>query len=116
MKRRTFLTAAGTVGVVGVASSATVVSSVYNGMSLNILLEEFDSHSKTALDKLVCDITENADSMGLNASRAKKMAMPVQILSNDNKGGRQIITYKNKLGQTITLTASKNKPSKVVFN
>jgi len=45
MKRRIFLTAASTVGIVGVASSATVVSSVYKSVSESVILQEFDTPS-----------------------------------------------------------------------
>jgi hypothetical protein len=101
MKRRTFLTAAGTIGAVSIASSATVVSSVYNNVSTSILLEEFDSTSKGALDKFITDINENAESLDLDSSFAKRLAMPVQIIKKD----KQNITYKNKAGQTISISS-----------
>lgn len=104
MKRRTFLTAASTVGIVGVASSATVVSSVYNNLSVSILLEEFDTSNKTILDKFVGDITENAENLALDVSFAKRMAMPVQIINKNQIGDKQSIIYKNKAGQTITIS------------
>ena len=105
MKRRTFLTAASTIGVVSVASSATVVSAVYNDISTKILLEEFDSSSITVLDKFVADITENTESLGLDSKYAKRLAMPVQIINKDHKN----ITYKNKAGQTISISSKEGK-------
>ena len=103
MKRRTFLTAASTIGVVSVASSATVVSSVYKDISTKILLEEFDTSSKTVLDKFISDISENTASLGLDSKYAKRLAMPVQIIKKDLEN----ITYKNKAGHTI-LISTKN--------
>ncbi len=55
MKRRTFLTTASTIGIVGVASGSTVVSSVYDNLSTSILIEEFDTPVKNVLDKFVVD-------------------------------------------------------------
>ena len=104
MKRRTFLTAASTVGIVGAASGATVVSSVYNNLSVNVLLEEFDTPSKKVLNKFVGSIAENVESLGLDSSLAKRLAMPRQIIENDIKDGHQNIIYKNKAGQTITIS------------
>ncbi len=104
MKRRTFLTAASTVGVVGVASSATVVSSVYNNLSLSVLLEDFDDSNKKVLDKFVANIKENTESLGLDAAFAKDLAMPVQIICMDSKKAGQNIIYKNKTGQIISLS------------
>jgi len=104
MKRRTFLTAASTVGIVGVASSATVVSSVYNNLSVSVLLEEFDAPNKKILNKFVADITENAESLGIDPAFVKHIAMPVQIISNKTKKGNQNIIYKNKAGQIVSLS------------
>jgi len=104
MKRRTFLTAASAIGAVTVASSATVVSSVYNNLSLSVLLEEFDTTSKNVLDKFVTDIAENAESLGLDSKFAKRIAMPVQILEINTKKNNQTITYKNKTGQNVLLS------------
>ena len=105
MKRRTFLTAASTIGVVSVASSATVVSSVYNNLSTSVLLEEFDSSSIKILDKFVTDITENTELLGLDSKIAKRIAMPVQIISNK----KQNILYKNRDGQTISISTLNGK-------
>ena len=107
MKRRTFLTAAGTVGIVGVASSATVVSSLYNNLSTSVLLEEFDTTSKKAFDKFLADIAENAKSLGIDATYSKSIAMPVQIISIDTKKSSQSIVYKNKVGQTVSLSENR---------
>ena len=105
MKRRTFLTAASTIGVVSVASSATVVSSVYNNLSTSVLLEEFDSPSQIVLDKFIADINENTESLGLSSKFAKRLAMPVQIINNE----KQNIVYKNKAGQTISISTKNGK-------
>lgn len=111
MKRRTFLTAAGTVGIIGVASSASTVSSVYSSLSTRVLLEEFDAPSKNALDKFIKDVNANAESLGLNASFAKRLAMPVQIISkNSNKEGNNLL-YKNKAGKVISISVSNGKGS-----
>lgn len=104
MKRRIFLSAAGTVGIVGVASSATVVSSVYNNLSVSALLEDFDTPSKKILDKFVSDVSENSESLGLDSKIAKRIAMPVQIIKNETVNGHQSLTFKNKAGQTISLS------------
>lgn len=104
MKRRTFLTAASTIGIIGAASSATLASSVYTNISTSVLLEEFDTPSKIVLDKFVSDITENAESLGLDTSLAKRMAMPTQILSKESTRGNQNITFRNRTGQLIQLT------------
>ena len=104
MKRRIFLTAASTVGIVGVASSATVVSSVYNNLSVSVLLEEFDVPSKNILNKFVSDIAENTAALGLDSNLAKRLAMPVHIIKNEKLNGHQSLIYKNKAGQTISLS------------
>jgi hypothetical protein len=111
MKRRTFLTAASTIGVVSVASSATVVSSVYNDISTNLLLSEFDSTSKSTLDKFISDISENTESLGLDFKYAKRLAMPVQIIKKDSN----TITYKNKAGHTILISTENGKGQLKLF-
>jgi len=115
MKRRTFLTAAATVGAVGAASSATVVSSVYNTINLNILLEEFDPAAKTILDKFVSDIAENAEDLGLDKKMAKKMAMPTRIVSNNLSGKQKSIVYRNAFDQTISISTSKDAKHEVII-
>lgn len=100
MKRRTFLTAAGTIGAVSIASSATVVSSVYNSLSSQILLEEFDAISKTALDKFIVDFNENSESLNLNLNIAKSLVMPVQVLTKT----KQELIYKSMSGETISIS------------
>lgn len=104
MKRRIFLTAASTVGIVGVASSATVVSSVYKSVSESVILQEFDTPSIKILDKFVSDIAENSKSHGLDSEFAKRLAMPVQIIKNEKSDGHQCIIYKNKAGEIISLS------------
>jgi hypothetical protein len=105
MKRRTFLTAASTIGAVSIASSATVVTSFYSDYSTSLLLEEFDSPAKVVLDKFVADVSENAKSLGLDSTLAKRLAMPVQIIKKDNKN----IIYKNKAGQIISISSKDGK-------
>jgi len=107
MKRRTFLTATSTIGIVGVASGATVVNSVYNNISSSLLLEEFNTPSKKVLDKFICDVTENAESLGLDSSIFKKIAMPVKIVSNNSVKGNHNIVYKNKSGKTVSINIEK---------
>ena len=110
MKRRIFLSAASTVGIVGVASSATVVSSVYKNLSVSVSLQEFNEPSKKILDKFVSDIAENTESLGLDSNLAKRLAMPVHIIKNENLNEHQSIIYQNKAGQTISLSEGfKNK-------
>jgi hypothetical protein len=114
MKRRTFLTAAGTVGTIGVASSATSVTSLYNNINTSVLLAEFDTRSRSMLDKLISDVTENAKSLGLDSKIAKRLVMPVHIISKDSSKGNQSIVYKNKDGQVISLSIV-NKIEKVTI-
>lgn len=108
MKRRTFLTAAGTVGTIGVASSATSVTAIYSNINTSVLLSEFDSPVKKMLDKLVDDVTENTLSLGLDSKIAKRLAMPVHIISKDSTQGSQSIVYKNKAGQIISMSIENN--------
>ena len=114
MKRRTFLTAAGTVGTIGVASSAASVTSLYSNINTSVLLAEFDTPTKSMLDKLVGDVTENALSLGLDSKIAKRLAMPVHIISKESSKGNQSIVYKNKAGQIISMSI-KNNIEKVKF-
>jgi D-arabinose 1-dehydrogenase-like Zn-dependent alcohol dehydrogenase len=104
MKRRTFLSATSTIGIVGVASSATLATSLYTNLSTSVLLEDFNETSKKVLDKFVSDISENAKVLGLDSDLAKRIAMPVHIFSNVSSKNSQSITYKNKNGQYILLT------------
>lgn len=108
MKRRTFLTAASTVGIVGAASGATIATSVYNNLSLSVLLEEFDTPAKKVLDKFEADVIENAESHELDVNLAKRIVLPAQIISKDTKNGVQTMIYKNKCGHVVSLSISKD--------
>ncbi len=114
MKRRTFLTAAGTVGTIGVASSATSVTSLYSNINTSVLLAEFDTPTRTMLDKLISAVSENALSLGLDSKIAKHIAMPVHIISKDFSKGSQSIVYKNKAGQVVSMSIV-NKVEKVTI-
>ncbi|MFT4535693.1 MAG: hypothetical protein ACI9P5_003063 [Saprospiraceae bacterium] len=108
MKRRTFLIAAGTVGRIGVASSAASVTPIYRNINTSVLLSEFISPVKIMLDKLVDDVTENIMSLGLDSKIAKRLAIPVHIISKDSSKGNQRIVYKNKAGQIISISTNNN--------
>ena len=100
MKRRSFLSAAGTIGVVSVAAGSTVVSSVYHDITTNQLLAQFDDQSKQALDKFISDLEENSSELGLENSLARKIALPTNI----TKIEKNKIEYKNRLGSKISIT------------
>ena len=100
MKRRSFLSAAGTIGVVSVAAGSTVVSSVYHDITTNQLLAEFDEASRKTLDKFIYDLEENSSELGLESSLARKIALPASI----TKKTKNNIEYKNRLGSTISIT------------
>ena len=105
MKRRSFLSAAGTIGVVSVAAGSTVVSSVYHDITTNQLLAEFDTDSRKTLDKFIYDLEENATELGLDGTMARKIALPTSITRNEKKK----IEYKNRLGSTISITVEDGK-------
>lgn len=109
MKRRTFLTATSTIGIVSAASGGTVVSSVYNDISSNILLEEFTTSSKNALNKFVSSINENTEAMGLDSNLGKKLAMPVKIIKNEIVKGDQTLLFKCKAGNNISISMENGK-------
>lgn len=111
MKRRNFLTAAGTVGIIGAASSATLASSVYNSISKNILLEEFDAPSIKALDKFASDISENMGSLNLNDNFAQRFTTPTHIVEKNKNS----IVFKNKAGQTVSIATKHGKKEIKVF-
>ncbi|MDF1698265.1 MAG: hypothetical protein P1U56_20620 [Saprospiraceae bacterium] len=100
MKRRTFLTAAGTVGIIGAASATTVVSSVYKNLGSNALLAELDTPAQKAIDKFLNDIKENSTDLGLDANLANNLAMPVQIIRQEKKH----VAYKNRAGNEVSIT------------
>lgn len=104
MKRRSFLVATGTVGIAGAVSGATVVSSAYSSISRSVLLEEFNSKSKNALDNFLAKVKLNVESLGLDAKFAEHIVMPVRIISNKIDAGHQKISYKNKSGNYISLS------------
>ena len=110
MKRRTFLSAAGTVGIIGAASATTVVSSVYTNLGTQAILEDFHPTAKIAFEKFMNDAIENTDGLGLNRKIAKNLARPVQIVRKDKKD----IIYKNGAGQQICISV-KNGKSKLTI-
>ena len=104
MKRRIFLSTASTVGIVGAVSSASLVSSAYSSISTGVLLQEFGSATRSALDNFVANVKANIEHLGLDEKLVEQIAMPTQIISNNSTGSNQHITYKNKSGQYISLS------------
>ena len=100
MKRRTFLNTAGTIGVVGLTSSATLANSVYKDISSNQLLEEFDAPTRKAYEKFVFSISENIESVGVQSNLSITICMPTKIIEKTKNS----ITYKNRGGQTVSIT------------
>lgn len=106
MKRRIFLSTASTVGIVGAVSSASLVSSAYSSISTGVLLQEFGSATKSALDNFVSNVKANIKQLGLDEKLAEQITMPTQIISNTAIGSNQNITYKNKSGQYVQLSVT----------
>ena len=104
MKRRTFLTASSTLGIIGTVSGASIVSSVYSSMSTNILLEEFNPSTRNILDKFTADVALNIQSLGLDKKIAKLIVTPTQIVNRKSTGNDQDITYKNKYNEYISMS------------
>lgn len=104
MKRRTFLTASSTIGIVGAVSGSTVVSSVYTSMSTSVLLEEFDPATKGVYDKFIVDVKENIQDSEMDEKLANKVFTPVQIISKKTTGRNPQIVYKNKAGEYVRLS------------
>lgn len=104
MKRRAFLTTSGTVGVFGAVSATSVASSVFNSINTSVLLEEFDTETRAALDNFLAKTTENIQSLELDEKLAKQIVMPVRIISKDAKN--QSIVYKNKQGAYVSLSVN----------
>ncbi|MFK8101969.1 MAG: hypothetical protein AB8G15_05585 [Saprospiraceae bacterium] len=109
MKRRSFLTATGTVGIASIVSGSTVASSVFSSINTNVLLEDFNDQSKTVLNEFMKDIVLNTKDLGLDADLAKNIVMPVLLLKNNTSGKNQNITYKNKFGDIVSLSTYKGK-------
>ena len=107
MKRRTFLAASGTVGIAGVVSGASVVSTVYTSMSTSILLEEFNVNTRNVLDKFMADVMLNTKALGLDENIATLLVMPAQIIDKKSTKNNQRIIYKNKSGDYISLSVTK---------
>ena len=110
MKRRTFLSAAGTVGIVGTASATSVVSSVYTTLGTQAVLEDFHPMAKIAYDKFLNDAIKNTEALGLHTKVAKNLVRPVQIVRKDKND----IVYRNGYGQQICITV-KNGKSKLTI-
>ncbi len=109
MKRRSFLTASGTVGIASIVSGSTVASSVFSSINTNVLLEDFNDDSKAVLDEFMKDVVLNTQGLGLDENLAKKIVMPVLLIKNNSNGKNQTITYKNKFGDLISLSTIKGK-------
>ena len=107
MKRRTFLTTSSTVGIVGMVSGASVVSSTYNSISASLLLEEFPGYTRSILDNFSAEVKLNIQAHGLDERLTDHLVMPVRIIDKNSKGAQHSITYKNASGQRISLSMEK---------
>ena len=107
MKRRAFLTASGTIGIVGAMSGTSVVSSVFSGISEHVSLEEFNPATRSILDKFMADTATNIQELGLDAKIAKQLVTPVRIISKKASGNDVKIVYKNKAKDCVTLSITK---------
>lgn len=104
MKRRNFLTATGTVGIVGVVSGSTVLSSAYNSISTSVALEEFKPATKDLLHQFIAEVKDNVQSLGLEENITNLVTMPIRIIRNDSESKDQKIVYKNQSGEYITMS------------
>jgi len=107
MKRRTFLTTSSTVGVASAVPGGFVASSIFSSINTSMLLKEFNSSTKSVLDKLMTDVKLNLKSMDLDEDLAKKIVMPVKIIKKKSSSGNHSILYKNKAGEFVSLSVSK---------
>ena len=103
MRRRVFLSATSTIGIAGVASGGSVVSSIYTRISKHAILSEFSPISKSILDHFTSELALNVHEHELKEDYIASVAMPVRIIKKDYKNGLQRIVYKNKVGKFIEL-------------
>lgn len=111
MKRRTFLSAAGTLGIVGAASSTTLATAAYHGLSAQAALKEFTPLSKTTLDGFVKDLAQNLADYPYAKDLIHRTATPLLVMDKKITNKQHQIVYKNKAGQYITLTTSHKQQS-----
>ena len=104
MKRRIFLSTAGTIGIAGAASSASIVSTAYTSLSTSVSLKEFSPTAKTALDNFNAGLAQNIQELGLKKELASNIAMPVRIIKKQLNGSKDSIIYKNKAGNYVSLS------------
>jgi len=107
MKRRNFLTAAGTVGLMGTVSGSSLVSSAYSSINSHALMGEFSTATKSTLENFMADVALNIQSLGLDQKYAALIALPTKIVKKQSKGKNQSITYKNKSGNFISISINK---------
>ena len=107
MKRRMFLSTAGTVGAVGAVSGATVVSSAFTSISTSVSLAEFSRSTKTALDNFAAQLTQNIKELDLPKDLAESIALPVRIIKKNFEKDNHSVVYKNKTGKYVSLTIKK---------
>lgn len=108
MKRRTFLSATGTFGIVGAASGASVVSSVYTSLSEHVSLKEFSSETKIVLDHFLSELVQNVEEHGVGEEHISSLAMPVRIIKKEFGENKHRIIYKNKAGNYVDLSVVKD--------
>ena len=96
MKRRTFLTVTGTIGIAGAVSGATVVSSVYSSVSANLLIGEFSAPTKNAFDNFIENVAQNAQETEIDEKFIQQTVTPVQIINKKFDGNNHSIVFKNK--------------------
>ncbi len=99
MKRRSFLSTAGTIGVVGTVSTASLANSAYTSLSTQASLAEFSKLHHSALTSFTANIQENLQGHELAHNLSSQIALPVRILKKESKA----ISYKNKAGQNVSL-------------
>ena len=103
MKRRTFISTTGKIGLAGSVLSAPVASAAFTSLSIGVSLEEFSPVTKTTLDNFISELSLNIQELGLKKDLAASIAMPIRIIKKSFKNNNHRIIYKNKSGQYISL-------------
>lgn len=110
MRRRSFVTALGTVGI-GLAStipaSAAVVSGTFSSISAMNMQKEFNPAVKSVLDKFEADVAQNIESLGLDKKYVALVSAPIRIKHKKTTGKRHQIVYENRAGERISLSVHK---------
>jgi len=109
MKRRNFLSAAGTVGLVGTISGSTIISSTYSSVNSQMLLSEFSKATKKTFNKLITNVSANFKSLGLDGKFVDLIVQPTKIVSKKSLKGDQRITYLNGSGEFVSISIKQGK-------